>query len=136
MADAIHRQGPQVRKQGFQILGGSNRNALVITSAGLDRMIHPDQSGTDAVRITSCKFGTGKWIPSKDATELRAPFSWSLATVAGGAVAGNQIHIEVTDGSDRSYAAYEAGLYDSDGVLIAIASPSSLRSEAHTPGSV
>ena len=100
-------------------------NALVITSAGLDRMIRPDQSGTDAVRISSCRFGTGQWNPTKEATALKAPFSWSLSTISGGAVAGNQIHIEVTDGSDRSYTAYEVGLFDTDGVLIAVASQSS-----------
>lgn len=100
-------------------------NALVITDAGLDRMIRPDQSGTDVVRISSCRFGSGKWNPTKAATALKTPFSWTLGTVSGGAVAGNQIHIEVTDGSERSYTAYEVGLYDSSGILIAVASQSS-----------
>lgn len=98
---------------------------MLLTSAGLDKIVAAHQGGTDTVTISACKLGSGKYTPTAAQTALQGTVLATVSTVSGGAVGDNIIHVEATDSSNNAYTAYEAGLFDEDGVLIAIGASNS-----------
>ena len=46
---------------------------IVITNAGLAAIVNAQQPGTNAVKIASVQFGTGKYTASANQTSLQAP---------------------------------------------------------------
>lgn len=92
---------------------------IVITNAGLAALVNAEQSGTNAIKITSVQFGTGKYTPSATQTALQASFK-TLTTIAGGATGDNVIHLEVTDSGTETYTVYEYGLFLEDGTLFGV----------------
>lgn len=92
---------------------------IVITNAGLVALVNAEQSGTNAIKITSVQFGTGKYTPSATQTSLQASFK-TLTTIASGAIGDNVIHVEVTDHGTETYTVYEYGLFLEDGTLFGV----------------
>lgn len=92
---------------------------IVITSAGLQSLINAEQTGTNAVKITQVGVGSGKYVPTKDQTELRSEIK-RLPVIEGGQTGQHEIHVALQDNSAESYAVYEFGLFLSDGTLFAV----------------
>lgn len=92
---------------------------IVITSAGLQSLINAEQTGTNAVKITQVGVGSGKYVPTKDQTELRSEIK-RLPVTEGGQTGQHEIHVALQDNSAESYAVYEFGLFLSDGTLFAV----------------
>ncbi|WP_277039543.1 phage tail protein [Turicimonas muris] len=92
---------------------------IVITNAGLAAIVNAQQPGTNAVKIASVQFGTGKYTASANQTSLRAPFK-TLAAIAGKATGDNVIQFEVDDYGTETYTVYEYGVFTEDGTLFAV----------------
>ena len=92
---------------------------LLVTNAGLAALVNAQQTGTLPITLSSVQFGSGKYTPTADQTQLQSSFK-TLNTIAGGAVGDNVIHITVSDVSEDDYDVYEFGVFTSDNVLFAV----------------
>ena len=92
---------------------------LLVTNAGLAALVNAQQTGTLPLTLSSVQFGSGKYTPAADQTQLQNSFK-TLDTIAGGAVGDNVIHITVSDVSADDYDVYEFGVFTSDNVLFAV----------------
>lgn len=92
---------------------------LLVTNAGLAALVNAQQTGTLPLTLSSVQFGSGKYTPTADQTQLQNSFK-TLDTIAGGAVGDNVIHITVSDVSADDYDVYEFGVFTSDNVLFAV----------------
>lgn len=92
---------------------------FLITDAGLAALVNAQQNGTVPVVFETVQFGSGKYTPTADQTELQSSFK-SLPTIWGGAVGDNVFHITVSDVSVDDYDVYEVGIFTDGGVLFAV----------------
>lgn len=92
---------------------------FLITDAGLAALVNAQQNGTLPLTLTTVQFGSGKYTPTADQTQLQSSFK-TLDTIAGGAVGDNVIHITVSDVGSEDYEVFEVGVFTEDGVLFAI----------------
>lgn len=92
---------------------------MLVTNAGLAALVNAQQSGTLPITLSSVQFGSGKYTPTADQTQLQSSFK-TLNTIAGGAIGDNVIHITVSDVSEDDYDVYEFGVFTSDNVLFAV----------------
>ena len=92
---------------------------LLVTNAGLAALVNAQQTGTLPITLSSVQFGSGKYTPTADQTQLQNSFK-TLDTIAGGAVGDNVIHITVSDVSADDYDVFEFGVFTSDNVLFAV----------------
>lgn len=92
---------------------------MLVTNAGLAALVNAQQNGTLPITLSSVQFGSGKYTPTADQTQLQSSFK-TLNSIAGGAVGDNVIHITVSDVSEDDYDVYEFGVFTSDSVLFAV----------------
>lgn len=96
-------------------------NKIVLTDAGIAELINAEQTGTAPVTLTQVGLGTGKYDAAPSRTALAAEFK-RLATISGGAIGDNVIHLFMTDASSDAYTAYEVGIYTQSGTLLGVVS--------------
>ena len=94
-------------------------NKMLITSAGLAEIVNAEQSGTAPVVLSHVAFGSGQYTATADMTALKSEFK-RLDGVAGGAIAGNMIHLTVHDNSSDAYTVNEIGVFTAGGTLFAV----------------
>lgn len=92
---------------------------MLVTNAGLAALVNAQQNGSLPITLSSVQFGSGKYTPTADQTQLQSSFK-TLNTIAGGAIGDNVIHITVSDVSEDDYDVYEFGVFTSDNVLFAV----------------
>lgn len=92
---------------------------LTLTDVGIEALINAQKDGTNALKLSSVQFGTGKYKTSPEQTELMEPFK-TLTTISGGAVGNNIIHIGIRDTDVQAYTVYEIGVFTDAGVLFAV----------------
>lgn len=92
---------------------------LTLTDAGIEALINAQKDGTNALKLSSVQFGTGRYTTSPEQTELTEPFK-TLTTISGGAVGNNIIHIGIRDTDAEAYTVYEIGVFTDAGVLFAV----------------
>lgn len=96
---------------------------ILITTAGLEEVVNAEKSGTAPVVLSHIAFGTGKYTPSADRTNLQAEFK-RFDAIAGGSIGDNIIHIDLHDNSTEEYTVYEVGVFTESGTLFAVYSQS------------
>ena len=94
---------------------------MIVTDAGIEALINAEQTGTAPVVLAAVGLGTGKYTATASQTAMRAQFK-TLATVSGGVVGDNVIHLEATDSSSDQYECFEVGVYTDGGILFGIVS--------------
>lgn len=92
---------------------------LTLTDAGIQALINSQKNGTNALVLSSVKFGTGKYKAEPSQTDMQNPFK-TLNTISGGAVGDNIIHIGIRDTDVEAYTVYEIGVYTNEGILFAV----------------
>jgi len=97
---------------------------MLITDAGLEAIVNAQEGGTDLVLIESIGLTDTPFIMAPTLTALPGEFR-RIDTVSGQAVAENIIHVVAYDPAAITYDVTGFGLFDGDGVLIAVySSPS------------
>lgn len=97
---------------------------MLITDAGLAAIVAAEASGTDQVTITQIGLSNAPFVVAPTLTALPSQFKL-LNTVSGQEIAPNVIHLTAYDTSNDSYDITGFGLYDDNGVLIAVYSHAS-----------
>ncbi len=98
---------------------------LRLTELGLAAFIDDSNIGTAAMQITTIALGSGSYDPTGTETALQTPIK-TLTTIGGSAVAGNIIHVSISDDSADTYSVGEIGLINGDGVLVAVSSSAAM----------
>ncbi len=94
---------------------------MIVTDAGIEALINAEQTGTAPVVLAAVGLGTRKYTATASQTAMRAQFK-TLATVSGGVVGDNVIHLEATDSSSDQYECFEVGVFTDGGILFGIVS--------------
>lgn len=92
---------------------------LTLTDAGIAALVNSQKDGTNALKLSSVQFGSGKYTSSAEQTALAEPFK-TLTTINGGGVGNNIIHIGIRDTDLEAYSVYEIGVFTDTGVLFAV----------------
>src|SRR3546814_5816169 len=96
---------------------------LLITDAGLAAIIDAQEGGTDAILIHSIGLTDTPFVMAPTLTAVPGQFR-VIETVSGQAVAENIIHVVAYDPAPVTSDVTGFGLFDTDGVLIAVYSAS------------
>jgi hypothetical protein len=92
---------------------------IVVTDAGRAAQVNADHDGTLPVRVASIGVTAIAFSPSK--TQLTIPGEIKrLATIKGGAVAPDTLHVTIRDDSTDTYSVRGIGFYLADGTLFAV----------------
>ncbi|GHB32915.1 hypothetical protein [Salinicola rhizosphaerae] len=108
---------------------------FTITDAGRAALVDPDNNGTNAVVIAEVELGSGRYAPTKDQTELKAPIK-RVDTIAGKTVSDDTLHVTVQDETNDAYQVGEIGLFTDAGVLFAVYSQSDWIIEKAAPATL
>lgn len=92
---------------------------MLITDAGLEAIVNAQEGGTDAILIETIGLTATPFVMAPTLTALPGQFR-VIETVSGQAVAENIIHVVAYDPAPITYDVTGFGLYDGDGVLIAV----------------
>src|SRR3546814_389980 len=92
---------------------------MLITDAGLAAIIDAQEGGTDAILIHSIGLTDTPFVMAPTLTAVPGQFR-VIETVSGQAVAENIIHVVAYDPAPVTYDVTGFGLFDTDGVLIAV----------------
>ncbi|MCC2602538.1 gp53-like domain-containing protein [Sphingopyxis yananensis] len=92
---------------------------LVITDAGRAALVNAAHNGTLPVIISHCGVSASAVVPVPTAATLPEEIK-RLATLSGGVVAENTIHVTIRDESSDIYTLRSLALYLGDGTLFAI----------------
>ena len=92
---------------------------LVITNAGRAALINAQNSGTEAVTITTVRIGSGQYTPNANYSALQSETK-SINTISGIVSDADTISLTVRDESTDTYTANEIGLYTNDNTLFAL----------------
>lgn len=92
---------------------------IVLTNAGLQKIINAEQTGTAPVVISQIAFGSGQYNANASQIALQNEIK-RLPVISGGTDNEHSIHVAAQDTSSDSYSVYEFGLFLSDGTLFAV----------------
>ena len=92
---------------------------IVLTNAGLQKIINAEQTGTAPVVISQIAFGSGQYTATASQIALQNEIK-RLPVISGGTDNNHAIHVAAQDTSSDAYSVYEFGLFLSDGTLFAI----------------
>lgn len=92
---------------------------MMITDAGLDAIVNAQNGGTDEIFIEEIGLSDTPFIMAPTLNALPGEFR-RLSTFGGQAVAENIIHVVAYDPAPITYDVTGFGLFDGDGVLIAV----------------
>lgn len=92
---------------------------IVLTNAGLQKIINAEQTGTAPVVISQIAFGSGQYTPNASQIALQNEIK-RLSVISGGTDNDHAIHVAAQDSSSDAYSVYEFGLFLSDGTLFAV----------------
>lgn len=92
---------------------------IVLTNAGLQKIINAEQTGTAPVVISQIAFGSGQYTANASQIALQNEIK-RLPVISGGTDNNHSIHVAAQDTSSDAYSVYEFGLFLSDGTLFAI----------------
>ncbi len=92
---------------------------IVLTNAGLQKIINAEQTGTAPVVISQIAFGSGQYNANASQIALQNEIK-RLPVISGGTDNDHSIHVAVQDTSSDSYSVYEFGLFFEDGTLFAV----------------
>ena len=92
---------------------------MLITDAGLEAIINAQEGGTDAILIESIGLTDTPFVMAPTLTAIPGQFR-VIETVSGQAVAESIIHVVAYDPAPVTYDVTGFGLFDGDGVLIAV----------------
>ena len=92
---------------------------IVLTNAGLQKIVNAEQTGTAPVVISQIGFGSGQYTANASQLALQNEIK-RLPVISGGTDNDHSIHVAAQDTSSDAYSVYEFGLFLSDGTLFAI----------------
>ena len=92
---------------------------IVLTNAGLQKIINAEQTGTAPVVISQIAFGSGQYTANASQIALQNEIK-RLPVISGGTDNNHSIHVAAQDTSSDAYSVYEFGIFLSDGILFAI----------------
>ena len=92
---------------------------IVLTNAGLQKIINAEQTGTAPVVISQIAFGSGQYSANASQIALQNEIK-RLPVISGGTDNDHSIHVAAQDTSSDSYSVYEFGLFFEDGTLFAV----------------
>lgn len=92
---------------------------IVLTNAGLQKIINAEQTGTAPVVISQIAFGSGQYVANASQIALQNEIK-RLPVISGGTDDDHSIHVAAQDVSSDSYSVYEFGLFFEDGTLFAV----------------
>lgn len=92
---------------------------IVLTNAGLQKIINAEQTGTAPVVISQIAFGNGQYTANASQIALQNEIK-RLPVISGGTDNNHSIHVAAQDTSSDAYSVYEFGIFLSDGTLFAI----------------
>ena len=92
---------------------------IVLTNAGLQKIINAEQTGTAPVVISQIAFGSGRYTANASQIALQNEIK-RLSVISGGTDNDHAIHVAAQDTSSDAYSVYEFGLFLSDGTLFAV----------------
>lgn len=92
---------------------------IVLTSAGLQKIVNAEQTGTAPVVISQIAFGSGQYTANASQIALQNEIK-RLPVISGGTDNDKSIHVAAQDTSSDAYSVYEFGLFLSDGTLFAV----------------
>ena len=92
---------------------------IVLTNAGLQKIINAEQTGTAPVVISQIAFGSGQYNANASQIALQNEIK-RLPVISGGTDNDHSIHVAAQDTSSDSYSVYEFGLFFEDGTLFAV----------------
>ena len=92
---------------------------IVLTNAGLQKIINAEQTGTAPVVISQIAFGSGQYTANASQIALQNEIK-RLPVISGGTDNNHSIHVAAQDTSSDAYSVYEFGIFLSDGTLFAI----------------
>lgn len=92
---------------------------IVLTNAGLQKIINAEQTGTAPVVISQIVFGSGQYSANASQIALQNEIK-RLPVISGGTDNDHSIHVAAQDTSSDSYSVYEFGLFFEDGTLFAV----------------
>ena len=92
---------------------------IVLTNAGLQKIVNAEQTGTAPVVISQIAFGSGQYTANASQIALQNEIK-RLPVISGGTDNSHSIHVAAQDTSSDSYSVYEFGLFLSDGTLLAV----------------
>lgn len=92
---------------------------IVLTNAGLQKIINAEQTGTAPVVISQIAFGSGQYVANASQIALQNEIK-RLPVISGGTDNDHAIHVAAQDVSSDSYSVYEFGLFFEDGTLFAV----------------
>lgn len=92
---------------------------IVLTNAGLQKIINAEQTGTAPVVISQIAFGSGQYTATASQIALQNEIK-RLPVISGGTDNNHSIHVAAQDTSSDAYSVYEFGLFLSDGTLFAV----------------
>lgn len=96
---------------------------IILTDAGLQKIVNAEQTGTAPVIISEIAFGKGQYTATASQTSLQTEIK-RLPVISGGTDNDKTIHVAAQDYSSDSYSVYEFGLFLDDGTLLAVYSQS------------
>ncbi len=92
---------------------------IVLTNAGLQKIVNAEQTGTAPVVISQIAFGSGQYTANASQIALQNEIK-RLPVISGGTDNDHSIHVAAQDTSSDSYSVYEFGLFFEDGTLFAV----------------
>jgi hypothetical protein len=92
---------------------------IVLTNAGLQKIVNAEQTGTAPVVISQIAFGSGQYTANASQIALQNEIK-RLPVISGGTDSSHSIHVAAQDTSSDAYSVYEFGLFLSDGTLFAV----------------
>ena len=92
---------------------------IVLTNAGLQKIVNAEQTGTAPVIISQIAFGSGQYTANASQIALQTEIK-RLPVISGGTDNDHSIHVAAQDTSSDAYSVYEFGLFLSDGTLFAV----------------
>lgn len=92
---------------------------IVLTNAGLQKIVNAEQTGTAPVIISQIAFGSGQYTANASQIALQNEIK-RLPVISGGTDNDKSIHVAAQDTSSDAYSVYEFGLFLSDGTLFAV----------------
>lgn len=92
---------------------------IVLTNAGLQKIVNAEQTGTAPVIISQIAFGSGQYTANASQIALQNEIK-RLPVISGGTDDDHAIHVAAQDTSSDAYSVYEFGLFLSDGTLFAV----------------
>lgn len=83
---------------------------IVLTNAGLQKIVNAEQTGTAPVVISQIAFGSGQYTANASQIALQNEIK-RLPVISGGTDSSHSIHVAAQDASSDAYSVYEFGLF-------------------------